>query len=479
MRIILILLISSNYLFTQMIVEKSDLELTNLQVNDMIGVNKYLYVLTQSDNQVALDKLDLASNLITNDFLKEKGIQLSALATLFKSNAEFLWVGDYGKLLKINPITNSVEDYFNLDIIEDSTTYRITSITEDEFGNIYCLLNSLKLLKKVESDNSTITHEISKYYLVKLENNSLKKLYQFEKEIPLFFKMKYHLGKIIVPTRGFNSSLFIIDLKSNNIEELELKKPKLNELEDWENIEEIKVNEFLTINDEIYFTSEIKAGLGIFRAISKINLESKEILYFTLERDKENGIVPSITSYVQNNEELIVSSNYYGDKSKKFYLFENDKFLPFDIHHLKKVKLITKKNYFQTLSDFNRLDFLSIHLRIDRGIYIAEDGTFYGGNGNGLLTVDNFIQPSTKIEKSEIIFKIIPDLAEVKNEMYIESENYIKSFKILDVNSKVLLSQSNLNSNNVNLNLEGLSIGIYFIELETQDGSKVLKFIKN
>jgi len=294
MRIILILLISSNYLFTQMIVEKSDLELTNLQVNDMIGVNKYLYVLTQSDNQVALDKLDLASNLITNDFLKEKGIQLSALATLFKSNAEFLWVGDYGKLLKINPITNSVEDYFNLDIIEDSTTYRITSITEDEFGNIYCLLNSLKLLKKVESDNSTITHEISKYYLVKLENNSLKKLYQFEKEIPLFFKMKYHLGKIIVPTRGFNSSLFIIDLKSNNIEELELKKPKLNELEDWENIEEIKVNEFLTINDEIYFTSEIKAGLGIFRAISKINLESKEILYFTLERDKENGIVPRI-----------------------------------------------------------------------------------------------------------------------------------------------------------------------------------------
>jgi hypothetical protein len=48
-----------------------------------------------------------------------------------------------------------------------------------------------------------------------------------------------------------------------------------------------------------------------------------------------------------------------------------------------------------------------------------------------------------------------------------------------DVNSKTLQTKSNLNSNDIYLNLEDLTVGIYFIELETQKGNKLLKFIKN
>lgn len=480
MKYLLILLILTNYLFSQIIVEKSELELTNLQVNDMVGVSNYLYVLTQLDNKVALDKLDLNSNQMYNDFLKEKGISLSAQATLFKSKNDDLWVGDFGKLLKIDPKTNSVESYVNFFKIEDSTTYRITSITEDEFGNIYCLVNSVKLIKTEKLENgTTIRVEVSRYELIKLENNSFTKLYQFEKEVPLFFKMKYHLGKIIVPSfGGSGSSLFVVDLSSKTAEEIVLKTPYIKELEDWEKVEEIRVLEFLTLKNQLYFISEIRAGLGHFKAISKLNLESKEIKYMTLERDTIEDIMPNMTSYFQLNDKMIVSTNYYDDKNKKFYIFENDKFIPYDISHINTVKLITRKNHFQSLSDLNRLDFLSLYLRIDRGMYLDKNGTLYGGNGNGLLKVENFLQP-TSVQAEELNISTFPDLASVKNELIINSEFIISSYRMYDVNSKTLQTKSNLNSNDIYLNLEDLTVGIYFIELETQKGNKLLKFIKN
>src|SRR5690606_17900463 len=83
--IILVLIFTTFYLYSQVNVSKSELELTHFQINQMQEVNDYLFLLTQFENNVAIDKFDLNTNQIYNDFLTEKDFKVSAEATLFKS----------------------------------------------------------------------------------------------------------------------------------------------------------------------------------------------------------------------------------------------------------------------------------------------------------------------------------------------------------------------------------------------------------
>ena len=112
-------------------------------------------------------------------------------------------------------------------------------------------------------------------------------------------------------------------------------------------------------------------------------------------------------------------------------------------------------------------------------MHINNQGNLYAGTAKGLIYIENFFQNTSSVKQNEIKIMAYPDISNVKGELYLESEFAIKSYKLIDLNSKVILSNSNLNSNTLNLNLENLSTGIYFIVIETQHGSKSLKINKN
>lgn len=476
----LILIISTMNLLSQIHIEKSDLELTHFQINDMIEINNYLFLVTQFENNVALEKLDLNNNSMSNDILKESGIKISAQATLFKSIDNHLWVGDAGKLLKLNPENNKFTNNFKLDDMKDSTSYRITSITEDEFGNKYCLMWLSKTLYTTNSNGTKFSYQIWNFELYKLENEKLKLIYEIENEGFLDCKLYYSKGILYFSTWGaYGCNIYTYDIELQKIQKNELEKPILKELKEWERIEEYKVLEFFQFDGEIYSIFEINAGNKYIKAFAKIDFPKNELEYFTLDRNDEQDLMASIQSYYKNEDKIYCSTDYHYDKSKKFFVFENESFVPMEFEPINPIRLITNNERYQSLKEYNRLDFLSIYSRIDQGMYIHKNGTLYVCTNNGLLKIDNFLEPTSSVEMQEIIIKTIPELVNVKNELYIESEFNINSYKVFDINSKMLQTQSNLNSNNINLSLEGLTIGIYFIEIETQSGSKLLKFIKN
>lgn len=95
------------------------------------------------------------------------------------------------------------------------------------------------------------------------------------------------------------------------------------------------------------------------------------------------------------------------------------------------------------------------------------------------LYIDNFVyEDNPSLSTSDFDFnnkvKIFPN--PVKNILSVKGQN-IKAIKILTVNGRIVLSQiSDLNT----VDVSGLSSGMYFINIETNNGSRVVKkFIKN
>ncbi len=448
----LILIISNMNLLSQIHIEKSDLELTHFQINDMIEINNYLFLVTQFENNVALEKLDLNNNSMSNDILKESGIKISAQATLFKSIDNHLWVGDAGKLLKLNPENNQFTNNFKLDDMKDSTSYRITSIAEDEFGNKYCLMWLSKTLYITNSNGTKIHHQIWNFELYKLENEKLKLIYEIDNEGFLDCKLYYSKGILYFSTwGGFGCNIYTYDIELQKIQKIELEKPILKELKEWERIDDFRVLEFFQFDGEIYSIFEIKAGSVFIKSIAKIDFQKNEVEYFTLDRNDEQDYMASIQSYYKIENKIYCSTNYHTDKMKKFQYFENKDFYSFNAEHIKSIEMITTKSRYENSFELKRLDLFSINQNVYNGMFIDNKGTFYGGTSNGLLKIDNFLEPTSSVEKQEINLKTIPELVNVKNELYIESEFNINSYKVFDINLKMLLSQTNLNSNNMNL----------------------------
>lgn len=179
----------------------------------------------------------------------------------------------------------------------------------------------------------------------------------------------------------------------------------------------------------------------------------------------------------EKNSVTLKSIGVYGGDYKINFLNENKGFILTNFYNDGKnnseIFFVRDLNNFDTLNT-NIKDYFPI---INEVFYLNDTLAFAIGKEGTLL---RFKQNYLSVTKNQSIkTKTIPDLSNVKNDLYIESEFSINSYKIFDINSKTVLAQSNLNSKKINLNLEGLTIGIYFIEIKTQYGKKLLKFIKD
>jgi Secretion system C-terminal sorting domain len=81
------------------------------------------------------------------------------------------------------------------------------------------------------------------------------------------------------------------------------------------------------------------------------------------------------------------------------------------------------------------------------------------------------------IDKKELVgsIKIFPNPA--NNFININAKSNINKIQITDLNGRII-SNENFNSENVSLNLEQLSIGMYLLKIETNNGSTTQKIIK-
>jgi hypothetical protein len=103
------------------------------------------------------------------------------------------------------------------------------------------------------------------------------------------------------------------------------------------------------------------------------------------------------------------------------------------------------------------------------------------GDGNGCITKSYYNAPIFPIAvnaiESEISAKVYPNPA--NDLIYIELETTDSNidFQIRDLSGKLI--RQNLLQNTVNsISLEGLSAGLYFVELRNEKGSRVYKIVK-
>lgn len=91
-------------------------------------------------------------------------------------------------------------------------------------------------------------------------------------------------------------------------------------------------------------------------------------------------------------------------------------------------------------------------------------------------TVNTIVAPTGIINtvKNNSVFNVYPNPAQ--NEIVINSNSIIDAISILDIQSRVVLSKNSINKNVVNLNIQSLKNGIYFIK--TSNGM-VQRFVVN
>lgn len=82
---------------------------------------------------------------------------------------------------------------------------------------------------------------------------------------------------------------------------------------------------------------------------------------------------------------------------------------------------------------------------------------------------------SSNFEKTA--FNLFPNPA--NSILNINCENAIDSANIIDINGRIIKVFTSFNKNNTELNISELNAGIYFIEIQTNEGKSVKKFIKN
>ena len=468
-------------------IELSNLKLSNFQVISMERIENKLYMITYSEKSLAkLDVYDLENKTITQGFLDKEGLKVTfGNGNLFKDIQNNLFIGDVNNLYiidKYNNLTNLYEGHK----VEDSSYFEIKSFTQDNEGNVYFLKSNYKIL--VKNENGPGSFGVSNIEVWKIDiNRKLHFIKRIENAGSIKNDIYYHDNKIFFSVNATNFHLYSIDLNSDILEKYDMKKINIPILENFGNseIKTINIEKILLFQDNLYYFTQITTkGNYNLSCLIRHDYNDNNFKPFVIVNDDINEPFPSILSLNINNGKILMASlDIYGKTRRRFSTFDGSKFedISYDATIIKP-KLITSESMKNVISDFPSLynyDDSGYYFHFNNGILLLPNGTLCGATDQGLILLDNFLQTSSSVEKQEINVKTQPDLTNVKNELFIESEFIINSYKVLDINSKTIQSQSNLNTNNINLNLENLTIGIYFIELETNEGNTLLKFIKN
>lgn len=468
-------------------IELSNLELSNSQVISMERVENKLYMITYSVNSIAkLDVYDLENKTITQGFLDKEGLKVTfGYGNMFKDFQNNLFIGDVNNLYiidKYNNLTNLYEDHK----VEDSSYFEIKSFTEDNEGNIYFLKRNYKMLVKNENGPGSIG--VSNVEVWKIDiNKKLHFIRRIEKVGAVKNDIYYHDNKIYFSVFDTDFHLYCLNLSSDLLEKYDMRKiniPMLENIGDSE-IKTINVEKILLFQDNLYyFTRIVTKGNYNLDCLIRHDYNDNNFKVFAIVNDDVNEPFPWILSLNVNNDKILLASlDIYGKTRRRFSTFDGSKFedISYDATIIKPI-LLTSESMKNTVSKFPsqyNYDDSGNNFFFQNGTILLPNGTLYGATDQGLIVLENFLQPSSSVKTNNFITNTIPELTSVQNELYIESEFVITSYNVFDINSKILQTESNLNSNNINLNLESLTIGIYFIELETQKGSKVLRFIKN
>ncbi len=485
MKLLIIFFVAFSFLNAQTKTHISNLELTYHQVIGLEKINNKLFITSYGGGGglAALDVYDTENNSIEMDILKDTDVKITfGNANMFKDSKDNLWIGDINSLYKMDLDGNIINLYKDIEL-PDSTYFEIRSITEDENGNIYFIKRNTRTHTSGKENGTNYSWATSTMEIIKYDGNSLEQLQFFESNGPKFEKIHYFKNKLYFSMLNFDMEmkypgLFTLDLQTNKVESLNFTLPTVDDIEElsWESVRLVQFRRIFEFNNQIYIFVNIEASLSHFQCFIKYNEGNSKFEYISFERDESHDVIRNISSFCIQKERIFCQKSTYRDEKKEFYEFKDDEFVLMEFATELIPEVITHP---ASRSNIKRLDSTIGGLSMTGDAYINEKGELYSGTEHGLLIIKNFLQDISSVENNEINLKTIPDLTNVKNELYIESEFNINSYRIFDVNSKMLQSQSNLNSNNVNLNLEGLTIGIYFIELETQNGKKLIKFIKN
>lgn len=488
MKYFYVLLISAfTLLNAQTDIELSNLELSEAQVISMEHVENKLYMITYSYKSIAkLDVYDLENKTITQGFLDKEGLKVTfGNGNLFKDIQNNLFIGDVNNLYIIDKY-NNLTNLYEGNKTEDSSYFEIKSFTQDNEGNVYFLKSNYKML--VKNENGPGSFGVSNIEIWKIDiNRKLHFIKRIENAGSIKNDIYYHDNKLFFSVFATNFHLYSIDLNSDLLEKYDMKKINIPMLENFGNseIKTINIEKIFLFQDNLYyFTRIVTKGNYNLDCLIRHDYNDNNFKVFAIVNDDINEPFPSILSLNINNDKILLAClDIYGKTRRRFSTFDGSKFedISYDATIIKP-KLITSESLKNVISDFPSLynyDDSGYYFHIYNGIQLLPNGTLCGATDQGLIMLENFLQTSSSVEKQEINVKTQPNLTNVKNELFIESEFVINSYNVFDINSKILQTESNLNSNNVNLNLEGLTIGIYFIELETQNGSKILKFIKN
>lgn len=485
MKYFYVLLISAfTLLNAQTDVQISNLELSKHQVLGVESINNNLFVVSfGGQGSAILDVINMDKNTIIHDILKDSGENITfGNANMFKDSKNNLWIGDINRLIKITE-NGEISNIYKGVQVPDSTYFEIKAITEDQLGNLYFLKRNSKILVSGEQSGSKYSWVEADLELVKFDGLNLNVLKTVD-NIGLFEESIYYFNDNLYFSSSLlgvkNDVVHIFNLKNKNFETIKFNTPTISEIQslEWEEVKEFRINNFFEFNNKLYFSVSINASLSYFKTFVNFDINSKKMDFISPDRNIEQDMIDGITSYTIFNDRIICSGYTLNGEERTFFELKNDKLEPYLLKNNLNPKIITSSHIYNELNQ-RKINFENVEFAFKNDMHIDNKGNLYAGTDKGLIFIENFIQLPSSVEKQEINVKTQPDLTNVKNELYIESEFVISSYNIFDINSRILQTESNLNSNNLNLNLEGLTIGIYFIELETQNGSKILKFIKN
>jgi hypothetical protein len=487
MKMIILYLTAFTILNAQTKIHISNLELTYHQVIGLEKINNKLYIASYGGGggPAAIDVYDTEKHSIVHDIFKDSEVKITFGNTnMFKDTKNNLWIGDINSLYKIDIEGRIVNLYENVEV-PDSTYFEIRSITEDENGNIFFIKRNTKTHFSGKQNGTNYSWATSTMEIIKYNGNSLEQLQFFESNGPAFEKIYYFNNKLYFSMLNFEMEMkhpgvFTLDLQTNKVKSLNFKLPTVEDINElsWESVRLVQLRSMFQLNNQLYFFVNVEAKSNHFQCFMKYDEVNSKFEYFSMRREERLDGVLGLTSYCVYNNRIFCQRGALIGQKKEFYEFKDDEFVLVEFETELIPEAIThqaRHNDINKMEDYKK----SAGFSISGKSFINEKGELFSGTIYGLLILKNFLQDVSSVENNEVNLKTIPELTNVKNELFIESEIVINSYKVFDINSKMIQTQSNLNSNNINLNFEGLTVGIYFIELETQHGSKLLKFIKN
>lgn len=484
MKIFIVLLIAFNILNAQTEVQFSNLELSRHQVLGLESINNNLYVVSfGGQGSAILDVIDMDKNTIKHDILKNSGESITfGNSNLFKDKTNNLWIGDINRLIKITENGEIFNIYKGVDV-PDSTYFEIKAITQDNDNNLYFLKMNYKVYMTKKEGNTNYSTVVADVEIVKFDGVNIESLTKIKDVGPIvediyYYKNKLYCSMLLLGNK--TPKLYTYDLSNQKFELTNFSLPSNIDMPDlaWEKAKMATIESIFEFNNELYFNVLVDASMSWFNCFAKYNEKSDKFEYFTLPRDEKNDEVLGFTSFEILNDRLFCAGFFKTGKRRSFFEYKNDKYTEINFENEIQPYILTASNVKSEIISRN-LKFESGEFGFSNDMHINNQGNLYAGTAKGLIYIENFFQNTSSVKQNEIKIMTYPDISNVKGELYLESEFAIKSYKLIDLNSKVILSNSNLNSNTLNLNLENLSTGIYFVVVETQHGSKSLKINKN